>query len=364
MILGYLIEKEFKQMMRNIILPVVFVVLPVFMMNMVPRIATQEVKNLNFVLIDNDHSTTAQRLTQKIAASTWFHLVATPASYRQAETYIKDGSADLIVEIEPGFERNLYRTGTAAVQVSANATNGTKSGLGTAYVTQMIQQFGQELAPAGCGPRATLSPRFLYNLNLDYKLYMIPAIIAMILTLLMGFLPALNIVMEKEKGTIEQVNVTPVSRMEFILSKLVPYWAVGIFILFFAMLLGRAFHGISPAGSPLTILALTSIYVLVASSLGLIVSNYSDTIQQAALVMFFFLVIFLLLSGLLTPVNSMPAWARALTEVNPMRFYIEPMRIIYIKGATVSELMPYFRRLLLMGVVCGGLAIWSYRKSS
>ena len=174
MILGYLIEKEFKQMMRNLILPVVFILLPVFMMNMVPRIATQEVKNLKYVVIDNDHSPLSRRMVQKISASAYFNLVGNPASYRAAEAYIKSGDADFIVEIAPGFEQDLIREGAANVQISANATNGTKSGLGSSYLSQIITSYAAELREeqglqAGGGQAAgfSMAPRFLYNLNLD-----------------------------------------------------------------------------------------------------------------------------------------------------------------------------------------------------
>lgn len=373
MTLLFLLEKEFKQMFRLIILPIIFVLLPVFMLNMIPRIATQEVKNVNFVVVDNDHSSLSRRLIEKLSASAYFHLLDVSPTYQAAEYYIKSGDADIIVEISPDFEKNLYREGRADVQVSANAINGSKSGLGSAYITQIITAYANELneenGTAAANSKLStlnsqLSPRFLYNLNLDYKVYMIPAVIAMILTLLMGFLPALNIVLEKERGTIEQINVTPIGRLEFILAKLIPYWVVGIAVLLFSILCGGMFHGVWPVGSVWSILAITTVFLFVASSMGLIVSNFSDTIQQAALVMFCFLIIFILLSGLLTPVSSMPTWARAITEFNPMRFFIEPMRIIYIKGATLRDLAPYFLRLSIMAVVLGTLAIWSYKKNS
>ncbi len=192
---------------------------------------------------------------------------------------------------------------------------------------------------------------------------MVPAIISLLLILTVGFLPALNIVGEKEKGTIEQINVTPIGRFEFIFSKMIPYWCVGIVMLFLAMGAAKGIHGVTPAGSIPAILVMTSLFILVVSCLGFIVSNYSDTIQQAALVMFFFLVIFLLLSGLLTPVTSMPQWAQNITEFNPMRYYIEPMRMIYIKGSGLGDLTPYTRRLALMAAVLWAWAIISYRKS-
>ncbi len=346
-----LIEKEFKQMMRNIILPVVFVLLPIALMNLVPRVATQEVKNLRISVVDNDHSPSSRRIVERLAASTYFTLNDYSSSYREAEQYLKSGESDFIVEIAPNYERDMVRSGNGEIMISANAVNGVKAGLGQAYLQQIISDMPSP------------SFRYLFNPHLDYKLYMVPAIISLLLILTVGFLPALNIVGEKEKGTIEQINVTPIGRFEFIFSKMIPYWCVGIVMLFLAMGAAKGIHGVTPAGSIPAILVMTSLFILVVSCLGFIVSNYSDTIQQAALVMFFFLVIFLLLSGLLTPVTSMPQWAQNITEFNPMRYYIEPMRMIYIKGSGLGDLTPYTRRLALMAAVLWAWAIISYRKS-
>lgn len=358
-------------MFRNIILPIIYILLPVVMINQVPRVATQEVKNMNLSIIDNDHSQLSQRLIQKLDASQYFTINDTDPNYVSAEKSMKSGNSDFIIEIQPDFEQQLMKTGTANVMVSGNATNGMKAGLGQSYLLQIINDYSAQLCEemGSNGSQVHVAgfqtmPRFLYNTRLDYKEFMIPALIAMILALLMGFLPALNIVGEKEKGTIEQINVTPVGRFQFILSKMIPYWCVGLFILFFSVFLGWKIHGVAPAGSIVLILGLTSLFILVVSCLGLIVSNYSETTQQASLVMFFFLVIFILLSGLLTPVSSMPSWAKAITQVNPMRFYIEPMRMIYIKGSNFHELYPYFRTLFIMTVVTWTWAILSYKKSS
>lgn len=370
MIIRYLIEKEFKQMMRNIILPVVFVMLPVVMMNMVPRVATQEIKNLTFCVIDNDHSTLSSRLTRKIASTDMFHQCAVTQSADEAIGVMKSGEADFIIEIEPDFEKRLVKSGTAAVMIKANATNGIKAGLGQSYLTHIISDFASEIniedqaAEHTQAAMPTATSRFLYNTRLDYKLFMVPAIISLLLILLVGFLPALNIVGEKEKGTIEQINVTPVSRFHFILSKMIPYWCVGIVILLFSMLLGRAFHGIVPAGSIGLTLLFSTLYILVVSCLGLIVSNHSSTTQQASLVMFFFLVMFILLSGLLTPITGMPQWAKAITILNPMRYYIEAMRMIYIKGSSIADLLPQLTALCVMTIATGAWAIGSYRKNA
>ena len=358
-------------MMRNIILPIVFVLLPFVMVNMVPRAATQEVKNLKISVVDNDHSTWSARLVQELSASPYFHLDDVSLSYDRALKSMEAGQADFIVEIEPKFERNLVKEGVSHVMVSANAVNGVKAGLGTSYLAQIIADCSAQLREESGLSTVGVSmahfdvvPRYLYNTQLDYKPFMIPGLLAMLLILLVGFLPALNIVGEKEKGTIEQINVTPVGKFEFILSKLIPYWAVGLAVLAYAMLLSWLIYGLVPVGNLCTIALFATIFILVVSSMGLIVSNYSDTTQQAALVMFFFLVIFILLSGLITPVSSMPAWAKAITRVNPLRYFIEVMRMLYLKGSTLHDLHSYLWALLAYAALAWTWAILSYRKSN
>ena len=260
--LPYLLAKEYKQMFRNWLLLVVFILLPFVMMNVVPRIATQEVKNLNIAVIDCDHSTLSSKLTQKLQASIFFKLYAVCSNYQTAYDLLQKGKVDFIITIENEFEHNLYRTGGSDVMVTVNAVNGMKGGLGNSYLTQIIIQYAQELnreSRAVSQQPVNIKPRYLFNESLDYKPYMIPALMAMTLMLLVGFLPALNVVGEKERGTIEQINVTPVSRIEFILSKMIPYWTIGIFIVGFSMLLAWKIHGVTPMGAIGLVLSLIHI---------------------------------------------------------------------------------------------------------
>lgn len=370
-ILLYLLEKEFKQMMRNIILPVVFILLPLGVVNMVPRVATQEVKNLKLAVVDNDHSTFSARLIQKMSASAFFNIAQVSATYPQALEEIEQGDADFIVEIQPDFERALVTEGESKVLVAANAVNGVKAGLGSSYLAQIISAFASEITEEMADKQTTstassfqVMPRYLFNTSLDYKLFMVPALMAMLLILTVGFLPALNIVGEKEKGTIEQINVTPVGKFDFILSKLIPYWCVGFVILVYAMVLAWAIYGFVPKGSIGSLFLFATLFILVVSSMGLIVSNHSDTTQQAALVMFFFLVIFLLMSGLITPVTSMPQWARTLTLLNPLRHFIEAIRALYMKGSTLGDLSTQLYALTTFATVTWFFAIKSYRKNN
>lgn len=358
-------------MMRNIILPIVFILLPLAITNMMPRAATQEVKNLNISVVDNDHSTWSRRMVEKLAASQYFHLTNVAHSYPQALESIDAGEADFIVEIEPQFERNLVKEGISQVMISANAVNGVKAGLGSSYLAQIIADYSAQLREeAGLTASTTqmahfdVVPRYLFNTTLDYKLFMIPGLFAMLLTLLVGFLPALNIVGEKEKGTIEQINVTPIGKFDFIFSKLIPYWVVGLLVLTYSMILARLIYGQVPVGNIGVIFFFATLYILVISSMGLVVSNYSDTTQQAALIMFFFLVIFILLSGLITPISSMPMWARIITYVNPLRYFIEALRMLYLKGSTLHDLLPYCYALATYAAVMWTWAIGSYKKNN
>ncbi len=364
--LKYLLVKEYKQIFRNLLLPVIFVLLPVAMMNVVPRIATQEVKNLNMAVIDCDHSTLSERLTQKLSSSGFFNLYALCDNYTEAYNLLQGSDVDFIVTIEDRFEDNLYRTGGAEVLATVNAVNGMKGGLGNSYITQIVMQYGREIsADAGLASHypVAIEPRYLFNQELDYKPYMIPALMAMTLILLVGFLPALNVVSEKERGTIEQINVTPVGRIEFIHSKMIPYWTIGIFIVAFSMVLAWKIHNVAPEGSIPLIFLFNMIYIFTISSLGLTISNYSENMRQAAIVMFFFIVIFILTSGLISPISSMPDWAKEVTRLNPLRYIITAMREIYLKGSTFSQLITQFGPLCLYGAAASIWAIASYQKN-
>lgn len=374
----YLIRKEFKQMRRNILLPIVFLLLPLALTNILLRVATQEIKGLKICVVDNDHSSLSRRLIQKIDASAYIDLSQMAQSEKEAMQSLDDASSDLFLIIPEGYEKSVYTTSIKSpyrgelegLYIAANATNGMKGAMGQNYVQQIIVSYVQEIAEeSGTLQPNNLTPlqpqiRFAFNPHLDYKIYMMPAVFALLLTLIVGFLPALNIVGEKEKGTIEQVNVTPISKVEFIVSKLVPYWCVGMLMSILALGAGKGIFGILPAGSIPVMVVFLLVFCVLASSFALIISNYSDSTRQASLTMFFFLVIFILMSGILTPIRSMPMWAQWLSMLDPMRHIIEALRLIYVKGSTFAELLPQFYTLLGFAVLTSTWAIVSYRKNS
>ena len=344
--ISHLIHKEFLQIRRNAFLPRLIVLFPIVIMCVMPWVMQMEVKNVVVEVVDIDHTVSSQRLIQQIAASNYFIFGGQRATYSEALKDVEKGKADIILEIRDG--RYL---------IAANAVNGTKGSLGSAYLSQILAQ------GLGVGPVSS-SSLFLYNKHQNYKLFMIPALFAIVMMLMTGFLPTLNIVGEKEAGTIEQINVTPVAKWAFILSKLIPYWLIALFIITVCLLLAWLVYGITPAGPVALIYLLAMLLALFFSSLGLIISNYSDTMQQAIFVMWFFVVCLLLLSGLFTPTRSMPDWAYATTYVNPMHYFIEAIRTVFIRGGGFTAIAHQLFALAAIGLVMSGWAVASYRKNS
>ncbi len=351
--LRFLIEKEFKQIRRNSFVPRVLVAMPLAMMLVFPWAANQEIRNVKLSVVDNDRSSESRRLIEKVTSSGYFRLTDVAPTFPAAMRSIESGEADIILEVAPDFERSLVNGEPGRVMIAANAVNGTKGVLGTSYLSSIVAQTPQNI-----------SVRYLFNPGLDYKVFMVPALMVMLLTMLCGFLPALNIVGEKEAGTIEQINVTPVRRLDFVLAKLIPYWLIGFVILGLCMVLAGVVYGLWPEGSVWLIAMFAGVYLLVVSGVGLVISNYSDTMQQAMFVMFFFILIFLLMSGMFTPMRSMPGWAQAIAAVNPLKYFIEVMRLVYLKGSGFGQLVPQFFALCGFAVVFNAWAVASYRKSN
>ncbi|MCC8035440.1 MAG: ABC transporter permease [Rikenellaceae bacterium] len=370
--LKYLLEKEFKQFIRNPILPRLVFFMPVLMLLVMPWAADMTTKNVNLVVVDQDHTTYSNRLVEKATSSDYFIMAGNAGSYEEAMQQIEIGDADVILEIPHNFERDLKKSGISEVLISANTVNGTKGSLGSGYLSQITADFARELA-AESGRTATVDirtpqldviPNIRYNPTMDYKKFMVPAFMVMLATLICGFLPALNIVMEKEAGTIEQINVTPIPKTTFILAKLIPFWIMGLIVISLSLVIAWLVYGIVPAGSLLSVYVGFAIYVVALSGFGIVISNYSSTMQQAMFVMFFFMIIFILMSGLFTPVSSMPDWAQKLTLLNPLRYFIQIMRSIFFKASTIANLWTDYIALVAFALFSNIWAVVSYRKSS
>ena len=282
---------------------------------------------------------------------------------------VEKDRSDIILEIPAHFERDLVSQSEATLFVAANAINGVKAGLGSAYLQSIIRDYNGQVRTEWMQlPRfnpdleiAVTSSNW-FNPLLNYKYFMVPGILVVLVTMVGAFLSSLNIVKEKEIGTIEQINVTPVKKHYFILGKLIPFWILGLVVMSLGLLIAWLAYDIMPVGSFLTIYVFAAVYLLAVLGLGLLVSTYTSNQQQAMLISFFMMMVFILLGGLYTSIESMPAWAQWITRFNPVSYFIEVMRMVILKGSRLPDIS---RHLLIMtgfAVLLNGWAIMNYRK--
>lgn len=349
--LKYLLEKEFKQFARNRFLPRLMIVFPIMVMLVMPWITTMDIRNIRVTIVDKDGSGMSRDLIQKINASSYFVLTDVTNNYAQALEDIEKSESDVMMEIPEGFERDFIGGTAPRIQISANSVNGTVGSMGGNYLSGIVS-----------GTQSFVSVQNRYNPFLNYRSFMIPALMVVLIIMLCGYLPALNIVGEKESGTIEQMNVTPVGKSQFILAKLIPYWIMGMLVLTICFTLAWAVYGLVPCGNILIVYLVAVFFILTMSGLGLVISNYSATMQQAMFVMFFFVMVFTLMSGLFTPVRSMPEWAQWIAAFIPPRYFVEVMRNVYLKGSGFMDVLPKFLALGGFVVFFNVWAIISYKK--
>lgn len=347
-------------------MPKLIFVIPTVQLLILPWAADFEVKNINIEIVDRDVSVISARLGQKLSASEYFTATFSNAPYESGFQNIETGRADIVLEIPQGFEKNLELFGLTQVFMGVNAVNGIKGGLGASYANSIIAEFARGLQTEANFQASGVEvvPNFTFNPNLNSKAFIVPAIMVFLLSLIGGILTALNIVSEKELGTMEQMNVAPISKTMFIASKLFPVWVLGMFILTIGIILAYFVYGIFPKGSFWLIYIFAAIYLTAFTAFGLIISNISTSAQQAILAFLFFIMIFLLMSGIFTPIGSMPTWAQKITLLNPIRYIVEVMRAIYLKGATFADLREQFAAICAFSILLNIYAVQSFKRSS
>lgn len=372
-ILKFILQKEFRQIIRDKTILAMMFAMPIVQLVILPLAANFEVKNVNVAYVDHDHSSYSQELVNKITSSGYFRIVGSPDSYIGGLEMIEYGKADLVLEIPSGFEKNLVREGSQKVNLSLDAINGTKSSIGGAYLVQVLADFNRNLdvnikLPNGqkVEPTAMISVESSnwYNIRAEYKYNMVPAILVLLLTMIGGFFTALNIVKEKEIGTIEQINVTPIQKWQFILGKLIPFWVMGMIVFTLGIIVMYVIYGIFPQGNLLVLYIYAAVYLIAILGLGLLISTLADTQLQAMFIAFFFMMIFMLMSGMFTGTDSMPDWARTVSEFIPVTHFMKVVRLIVLKGSGFADVKTELGYLAIFAVVLNSLAIWNYRKTS
>ncbi|MGG8495200.1 ABC transporter permease [Tenacibaculum sp. TC6] len=371
-IILYIIRKEFKQIFRNKgMLPIIFI-LPILQLVILSNAATYEIKNIQLGYVDADHSSTSRGLIKQFEASDYFKIATIFSSEKEASIAMQEGKINAYINIPTHFERNLQKNKTNNIGVFINAIDGSAAGIINVYITQIIQGYNKNIISnliQGSKDIQNLStiesiPLFWYNKTLNYKTFMVPGILVLLVTMITLFLSGMNIVREKEIGTLEQINVTPIKKHQFIIGKLFPFWVLGLGILTIGLLLAKVIFNIPILGSLPLLYFYTSIYILVILGMGLFISNFADTQQQAMFIAWFFAVIFILMSGLFTPIESMPKWAQILTEFNPIKYFVQMIRMVMLKGSGWADVYPLMIKTILYALLMNTLAVWTYKKTT
>jgi ABC-2 type transport system permease protein len=367
----FLLQKEFLQIFRNKgMLPIIFI-LPIVQLILLSYAANFEIENIRVHVMDSDRTPSSRELIRKFEASRYFNIYDYSLSEADADAAFARDKARLIIRIPDGFERDLVREGNSKVQFSINAIDGAAAAVINGYAQSILRDFNKGLIAEWLHhktpqpvPALDITYSFRFNPELNYKTFMVPGILVMLVTMIGMFLGGMNIVREKEIGTIEQINVTPIRKYQFIIGKLLPFWIVAQVELAIGMVFAKLVFDIPFVGSVPLVFGFAALYLLVILGFGLLVSTFTDTQQQAMFISWFFMVIFILMSGLFTPIESMPVWAQDLTRLNPIAYFVKVMRMVMLKGSGFADIKQYFLAMAIYAAATLGLATFRYRKTS
>ena len=353
-------------------------VIPIVQLLVLSNAATFAIRRSPLYVVDLDRGSVSRGLARRLGASGLFNIVGQSSSPGAANEAMLHGRVTLVLTIPRGFESRLMRERSAPVHLDVNAEKGSAAGIVQSYAVRIIEDHARELdtriepvlrsvvteparedAPVRGQGRVETVGRMRYNPTLNYKHFMVPGILVALVTMVGTLVTAQNIAREKEMGTLEQLNVTPITKGEFITAKLLPFWVLGLINLSIGLVVARLVFGVPMRGSLVLLFASAAVYLLVALGIGLWVSTMAETQQQAMFVSFFILMVYLLMSGLFTPVDSMPRWVRLLSELNPVRHFVTIARAILIKGAGLAEIA---RPLMMLALYAAAVLTFAVRR--
>jgi len=381
-VLRFLLKKEFLQIFRDRTILGMLFVMPVVQLLVLANAVTFEVTSARVYVVDMDHSSPSRGVITELAASDRFLPVKSSQSLALADSAMLDGSVNMIVVIPEGFARDLGTVRRAPVQLIFNAEDGAAAGVMQSYASAILERYAAEIgaqasplassefrsngesAPTGGHAVIEVRHRGWYNPALDYRQYMVPGILVVLVTMVGSLLTAMNIVREKEAGTLDQLNVTPISRSAFIAAKLIPLWCIAMADLAIGLVVARLVFHVPMLGSLVLVFVAATIYLVGALGIGLWISALVETQQQAMFLTFSLLMVYLLMSGLFTPVRGMPVWAQWTAELNPIAHFVALMRAVLLKGSGVRDVGGHLLALIGIGTTVFGVAVRQYHKSS
>jgi ABC-2 type transport system permease protein len=363
--------KEFLQLLRDPKMRVIIFVAPVIQLTIFAFALTTDVDNIETVLMDRDHTPQSREVAARFTGSGYFRVVARAATPEDVDRALDTGEARAALVILPGFARDILSGRSGQVQVVTDGTDSNSAALVNGYATRIVQGYaldllsermrraGFERTPSGVDVRA----RAWFNPNMESKYFYVPGLVAVMMVVVTLILTSIAIVREKEIGTIEQIMVTPIRGVEFILGKCLPFIVIGYLLMTFMLALCMVLFGIRIMGSWLLLYVLSGIFLAGNTGLALIISVSARTQQQALLTAFFFLMPSILLSGFMFPVANMPEPVQYATMLNPLRWYLEILRGVMLKGVGLSDLVRPVLGQTVLAVVFVVVAVMRFRKN-
>jgi len=367
-----MLRKEFIQILRDPRMKFVLFVAPVVQLLVFGYAATTDVKNVATAVRDRDNTPASRELIDRFAHSGYFHVVSRPDGDGQIRDLLDRGDVRAVLVIDHGFAEDIAAGRTARLQVLLDGTDSTTAGIVLGYVGRIAARYSdniltariERLGAAAARPgRVELENRAWFNDNLESRDYYVPGVIAMIVMLVTLLLTSMAVVREREIGTMEQIMVTPITPAEFILGKTVPFALIAFINVLVITAVGVFWFGVPIRGSLLLLLGSTSLYLMTALGVGLLISTVSQTQQQAMMSVFFFYFPAILLSGFIFPIANMPSVVQWLTYLNPLRYFLVIVRGIFLKGVGVGILWPQMLALAILGTATLILAGRRFRKT-
>ena len=371
----FLVRKEFLQVFRDRTTVFQIFMIPIVQLLVLANAATFDVKQVTMLVVDEDRTTVSTGLVQRLGAGGQFRVVRYEATDAGVDHALLDREVTAVLHIPRRFEEDLVRRGRAPVQLVLNSEEGATAGIVQSYAAAILASYARELdrtlptvrrAGASAARVAPLDLRTQrwFNPTRNYKDWMVPALMVSLTTIIGLLLTAQNIVRENELGTLEQLNVTPMTKLQFIAAKLIPFWLLTMVIFSIGLVIGRLVFAMPMRGNLLLVYLAAMVYLVVVLGLGLWISTVTRTQQQAMFVAFFVILIFLLMSGLFTPVDAMPRWAQWVAEANPVKHFVVVMRAVLVRGAGLETVGRPILGLAVAGAAVLALAVLRYRKSA
>lgn len=358
----HLVRKELLELRQDPRLFGIVIVAPILQLTVLGYAATTDVRDVPVVVVDADRSQESRTLIRRFDASDNFSVVGVESSTGAIDRWLERGDAWMALSIPPQYGNLIHRGATARVQVVADGTDSNSTNVALGYARALLGEYTEELVAARLGgpkpePLISASIRVWFNPDLESRDFMIPGIFALLLLVVTTNLSAMAIVREREIGTLEQLNVTPLARWELIAGKLLPYALVGIIDVVLVLLVAILWFEVPMRGSVALLFAMSLVYLLSTLGLGLFISTISSTQQQAMMTAtFFFLTPMIYLSGFIFPIENMPGWIQPVTYLIPLRYFLVILRGLFLKGVGLETFWPEAVALLLWGVAILGLA--------